>query len=65
MQIYKRSIDAIAPNSYLDQGDADYDTTCIKCGSTPTIHPIQVCACCVEVEKENKVLGLKFFMENA
>lgn len=65
MQIYKRKIEASAPNSYLDQGDADYDTTCIKCGSTPTIHPTQICTCCFELEKENQALDLKFFMENA
>lgn len=65
MQIFKRGIGISAPNSHLDQGDADYDTTCIRCGATPTIHPIQICNCCFEVEKENKVLGLKFFMENA
>lgn len=65
MQIFKRSIGVFAPDSHLNQGDADYDTTCIRCGSTPTIHPMQICTCCSESEQENKVLGLKFFLENA
>lgn len=63
MQIHKRNVDAIASNSHLDKGDADYDTTCVRCGATPTIHPMQICLCCFD--RENEVLGLKFFMETA
>jgi len=65
MQIYKRGINSIALNSYLDQGDVDYDTTCINCGSTPTIHPIQICTCCIEAERENKALGIQSLLKNA
>jgi hypothetical protein len=49
----------------LNQGDVDYDTTCIKCGSTPTIHPMQICTCCFEAEPENQTLGIKTLLKNA
>lgn len=40
------------PQPDLKDGDKDWDTPCVNCGQTPTVHPTGLCGPCCFGEAE-------------